>query len=56
MSRLATLLLVALSLLSAGAASAQSGGPNDLLIAVTEKYSRAELDRFAAALKEASCN
>lgn len=33
-----------------------AGGPNDLLIAVTEKYSRAELDRFAAALKEASCN
>jgi glycine dehydrogenase subunit 1 len=33
-----------------------AGGPNDLLIAVTEIHSRADLDRFAAALKEASCN
>lgn len=32
------------------------GDPHDLLIAVTEKRSRAELDAFAAALKEAACN
>lgn len=33
-----------------------AGEPNDLLIAVTEKHSRADLDRFAALLKEASCS
>lgn len=33
-----------------------AGDANDLLIAVTEKHSRADLDKFAAALKEASCN
>jgi glycine dehydrogenase subunit 1 len=33
-----------------------AGGENDLLIAVTEKRTRAELDAFAAALEEASCN
>jgi len=32
------------------------GEENDLLIAVTEKRSREELDRFAAALEKASCN
>ena len=36
-------------------ASVDAGGPNDLLIAVTEKRTRAELDAFAAAL-EAACN
>ena len=29
------------------------GGPNDLLIAVTEKRTREELDAFAEALREA---
>ncbi|MFP4502662.1 MAG: aminomethyl-transferring glycine dehydrogenase subunit GcvPA [Candidatus Hydrogenedentota bacterium] len=32
------------------------GGANDLLIAVTEKRNREELDAFAEALKEAACN
>lgn len=31
------------------------GGPNDLLIAVTERRSRAQLDAFAEALEEVSC-
>jgi glycine dehydrogenase subunit 1 len=35
-------------------ADVKAGGPNDLLIAVTEKRTRAELDAFAAAL-EATC-
>ncbi|MFM1919720.1 MAG: hypothetical protein RLZZ303_1354 [Candidatus Hydrogenedentota bacterium] len=33
-----------------------AGEANDLLIAVTEKHSRADLDQFAALLKESSCN
>lgn len=33
-----------------------AGGPNDLLIAVTERRTRAELDAFAAALEEVACN
>ena len=33
-----------------------AGGPNDLLIAVTERRTRDQLDSFAAALKEAACN
>lgn len=33
-----------------------AGGPNDLLIAVTEKHSREELDAFAEALERVSCN
>ncbi len=33
-------------------AALDAGGPNDLLIAVTEKRTRAELDAFADALKE----
>jgi glycine dehydrogenase subunit 1 len=37
-------------------ASIGAGGPNDLLIAVTEKHSRADLDKFAAALENAACN
>lgn len=32
------------------------GGPNDLLIAVTEKRTREELDAFAQALENASCS
>lgn len=32
------------------------GGPNDLLIAVTEKRTRAELDAFAQALEKAACS
>ncbi|MBI1319034.1 MAG: aminomethyl-transferring glycine dehydrogenase subunit GcvPA [Candidatus Hydrogenedens sp.] len=36
--------------------SCGAGGPSDLLIAVTEKHSRAELDQFAAALENAACN
>ncbi len=35
--------------------SLERGGPRDLLIAVTEKHRRQELDTFAAALREA-CN
>jgi glycine dehydrogenase subunit 1 len=34
----------------------RAGGPNDLLIAVTERRSRDEIDAFASALKEAACN
>lgn len=37
-------------------ASVGAGAENDLLIAVTEKRTRAEIDAFAAALEEASCN
>jgi len=37
-------------------ASLGAGEANDLLIAVTERRTREELDAFAAALKEASCN
>ncbi|HPO15194.1 MAG TPA: aminomethyl-transferring glycine dehydrogenase subunit GcvPA [Candidatus Hydrogenedentes bacterium] len=37
-------------------ASVGAGQDNDLLIAVTEKRTREELDAFAAALEEASCN
>ncbi len=33
-----------------------AGGPNDLLIAVTERRTREQLDAFAAALKEAACS
>ncbi len=33
-----------------------AGGPNDLLIAVTERRTKAQLDAFAQALQEASCN
>lgn len=36
--------------------SVGAGGPNDLLIAVTEKRSRAELDAFAAALEAVACS
>jgi len=32
------------------------GGPNDLLIAVTEKRTRAELDDFATALEAEACS
>jgi glycine cleavage system pyridoxal-binding protein P len=37
-------------------AAVGAGGANDLLIAVTEKRTRAEIDAFAAALEEAACN
>ena len=37
-------------------AALNAGGPNDLLIAVTERRTRAELDGFAAALEEYACN
>jgi len=37
-------------------ASMGAGGPNDLLIAVTEKRTRAELDTFATALEATACN
>lgn len=33
-----------------------AGGPNDLLIAVTEKRTRAELDGYATALEDVACN
>ena len=33
-----------------------AGEPNDLLIAVTEKHTRADLDKFAAALEQATCS
>jgi glycine dehydrogenase subunit 1 len=33
-----------------------AGGPNDLLIAVTERRTKAQLDSFALALKEAACS
>jgi glycine dehydrogenase subunit 1 len=33
-----------------------AGGPNDLLIAVTERRNRAELDAFAKKLEEVACN
>jgi glycine dehydrogenase subunit 1 len=33
-----------------------AGEPNDLLIAVTEKRSRQEMDAFADVLKETACN
>ncbi len=33
-----------------------AGGPNDLLVAVTETRTRAELDAYAAALKETACS
>jgi len=37
-------------------AALDAGGENDLLIAVTEKRSREDLDVFAKALKEAACS
>ena len=37
-------------------ADVNAGGPNDLLIAVTEKRSRAELDTFAWILEDAACS
>ncbi len=37
-------------------AALNAGEPNDLLIAVTEKRTRQELDAFAVALKDATCN
>ncbi len=37
-------------------ASVGAGGPNDLLVAVTERRTRAELDAFAAALREVAWN
>ncbi len=37
-------------------ASLDAGGPNDLLIAVTEQRTRKEMDEFAAALENASCH
>ncbi len=37
-------------------AAVGAGGANDLLIAVTEKRSRQELDAFASALEEAACS
>jgi len=37
-------------------ASVGAGGPNDLLIAVTEKRTREELDQFASALEKAACS
>jgi glycine dehydrogenase subunit 1 len=37
-------------------AAVGAGEENDLLIAVTEKRSRAEIDAFAAALEEVTCN
>jgi glycine dehydrogenase subunit 1 len=37
-------------------AAVDAGGPNDLLIAVTEHHSRGTLDAFADALKEESCS
>jgi glycine dehydrogenase subunit 1 len=33
-----------------------AGGPNDLLIAVTERRTRDQLDAFASALQEAACS
>ncbi len=36
--------------------SVGAGGDNDLLIAVTEKRTREEMDRFAAALEEVACS
>jgi len=33
-----------------------AGGPNDLLIAVTEKRTRADLDDFATALGAEACS
>ena len=37
-------------------ASLNAGGPNDLLIAVTERHSREQLDAFAAVLERVSCS
>jgi len=37
-------------------ASVDAGGPNDLLMAVTEKRTRAEMDAFVNALENTACN
>ena len=43
--------LMKAALVSGGTAAVRAGGEHDLLVAVTEKRSRQEMDRFADALR-----